>query len=906
MNLIRFVLPLFLMVFSFLTPQAQESQVVSYNYLSEKIYLQLDNEVYTNDQTIWFKGIVLNSLDHRGSDLSEVLVVEIINDSKKVEKRKLIKLEEGIGLGFFDLGSDFKEGTYLIRAYTDWNRNFVENFQFEKYIKVFASVSNSNLISNTTIQYEEDFPQLSISLNGNILDTIDIKNYQLNISANNIDSSFPLSRNGDGEYLYNVKLADTEGLIDVAISNKNETIQKKVVALNTSQFDVQFFPEGGKLIVGIPTRIGFKAIDEFGNGLAVEGQIIDENGKLVQNFESNKLGMGSFYFMPELDKRYFTKVNKLNAVATSEFDFPIIEPVGTALQLNKGEDHFKVAISSNENIDSVSIEIISRGVLAFKLKGKLNAGKLLTTLSFKDLPDGIIAVRVLDGKNLPVAERLIFNERRDQRIRITANEDFPTEQLQREKSTLTFHAKNQLDEFINADFSIKVIDVNELGSIQGSVNTMISYLLLDSELKGKIQNPNFYFDKDSVSNYQALDDLLLTQGWRSYNYSKTDLFNLDILPEKNLEVSGKLSGNLLKNPLKQPVNLTLMAFGSNTDFQTQETDSLGRFYFSLNDEFGEKLDLLLQTKKTNSKSNSTYKIEINERVIPEILLNPAMMLDELLDPQVKSIVEQNQLRESIQRSFNLEEGIDLDEVVIRNTRLSPEREKLYRLNGEPNIIIAGSDIQAKEKKWSYGLYSVLLFSFPKEIEIYTDYNMRPGGVLNARVIGGSPANLVMIDGIPVRLYEYPLIQDIPPSEVTSVEILRDANGFGALWLAANMPGQEPPINGNIIAIFTKAGRGLGGAYPRVGVEEVSIPVFAMSKEFYTPKYESLTPQSWIKPDLRSLIEWKRSVKTENGKATITYYNGDLTGDARVIIEAITPDGRIGYQEFDYKVNKRVN
>src|SRR5690606_8223241 len=122
--------------------------------LVEKIYLQLDKDIYTTDSTIWFKSIVTKSLDNTPTDLSGILYVELINAAKSLIEKILIKLNQGIGDGHFDLPEILQAGTYLIRAYTEWNRNFDSDFFFEKYLKVFSPLNKNNkegAISNVTL-----------------------------------------------------------------------------------------------------------------------------------------------------------------------------------------------------------------------------------------------------------------------------------------------------------------------------------------------------------------------------------------------------------------------------------------------------------------------------------------------------------------------------------------------------------------------------------------------------------------------------------------------------------------------------------------------------------------------------------------------------------------------------------
>src|SRR5690606_20215405 len=91
---------------------------ISNTSLAEKIYLQLDKDIYPTGSTIWFKSIVTNSFDNKPTNLSGILHVELINAEKRLIEKKMIKLYKGIGEGYFDLPQTFQPGTYLVRAYT--------------------------------------------------------------------------------------------------------------------------------------------------------------------------------------------------------------------------------------------------------------------------------------------------------------------------------------------------------------------------------------------------------------------------------------------------------------------------------------------------------------------------------------------------------------------------------------------------------------------------------------------------------------------------------------------------------------------------------------------------------------------------------------------------------------------
>src|SRR5690606_19863388 len=229
-------------------------------------------------------------------------------------------------------------------------------------------------------------------------------------------------------------------------------------------------------------------------------------------------------------------------------------------------------------------------------------------------------------------------------------------------------------------------------------------------------------------------------------------------------ISGRVSGTFSKRG-RESVGITLLTFGQTKGMDVQETDSLGRFAFGLGEEYVDSLAILLQsTNKKGRKQN--YTITLDERTPPPIRMDQHRLITQV-DSIVAYVAKQRQARAQREFSYKLASGeILLDEVEVVRKALSPQQQQVQDRYGEADVVIPGKAIQDKEEKWSYGLYSVLLFNFPEQIRI--DRVGANGGYLRAQVIGNEPT-LVVIDGIPVPGYSYGLIQNIPPSEVKSVE-----------------------------------------------------------------------------------------------------------------------------------------
>src|ERR1035437_1613404 len=173
---------------------SQKNDIYSSLPLAEKIYLQLDGKAYTTDKTIWFKSIVVNADDHAPTKLSGVLYVELIGPDEKIIEKKVIKLENGIGDGFFDLNQNYPEGLYLIRAYTKWDENFGTDFFFKEYIQVFV-------------------PYLKDSLHK--------KDLTIFITLDDKKDSLVIKKNDDNKYMIDYTIPDECQFVPLQMQTKN-------------------------------------------------------------------------------------------------------------------------------------------------------------------------------------------------------------------------------------------------------------------------------------------------------------------------------------------------------------------------------------------------------------------------------------------------------------------------------------------------------------------------------------------------------------------------------------------------------------------------------------------------------------------------------------------------------------
>jgi hypothetical protein len=863
--------------------------------------VQTDNKVYTTDGIVWFKAIVTNAADHTASIVSGVLYVEVIDPNENIVERKLIKLQQGMGSGFFQLAPSYNYGVYQVRAYTGWNKNFGSGFFFKDYILVSGperKAETNAIRSVTVIEGQRKERRLKLNLDPAAVDSLSGKDITLHVMLDKKKDTLSVKKNKSNQYVLDYTAPTDCRVVTLQVETGDQLHYAKTIVLDTSYLDLQFFPESGELVHGLPGLLGFKVLGYDGKGRHVEGEIVNSKGTTVSSFKTNRLGMGSVW-LSRLDstEKYTARIVSPVIKLSQVYSLPPIAGKGTILSVKKEEGNIRVkARSSFLADDSILVRASCRGVIHYDFKAKLKNGNFEYSLPATSLPEGIINFTLMTNLQTPLAERLYFNERPETRLNIIAAADKKT-YAQREKTQLTIETKDSYGQPEPAHISLLVFNKSQQGSTLDLRQTILSYFLLSSDLKGEIEDPGFYFSQNS-NRFNDLDALLLTQGWRKYKYTR-DTINLRFQPEAYLAVSGNVKGGLSNKKIIEGADLTMTTFSKTPSFETQKTDSLGKFNFLLNDEYGPELNVLIQSSKASKQKN--YLITLDAKETPPVLFDHIRSVEKP-DSLVQAYIKQSVARKKAEDAYRAaSEGHMLEEVIVKTRSLSAQQKLVTERYGEADVIISGKAIRDKEEKWSFGLYSILLYNFPDKVDIRTLRN----GTLHATLFNNL-VTLVVIDGIPVKHYEYSFIPSIQPSEVKSFEIIEYAKNFMSLYCdaAPNGCGPNSPSMGNVIAIYTNVGKGLSGVRPTVGIKTTAIPVFSYTREFYAPKYDQLKPEDWLKPDLRTLVHWAPNIKSDStGKSSATFFNSDNTGTIQVVVEAISESGEIGYRELYFDVKK---
>ena len=341
-------------------------------------------------------------------------------------------------------------------------------------------------------------------------------------------------------------------------------------AKKDENISLQFFPEGGELIADMPARVAFKALYESGQSADVEGIIVDSNDEKVLAFQSYHKGMGLLEFTPKFGETYTAKITRPKNKEQT-YRLPPANGTGFALKINLQKTaSLDVSVIATQKT-KLTLLVQSRGKICLEKKINVKPGINPVTISTAKFPIGIAQITLLKQDETELAERLVFmNQHKQLDVEISTDKE---QYEPRETVEMTVKVKDENGKPVQGNFSLAVVD-NSQEYTDNEQSNVLAYTLLTSDIKGNIEDPNFYFEKDNPKADQALDLLLMTQGWRKFEWEK-----INIAPNIAVEYSNEKAGlaGVLIDENSQPVIDALIRVSGTS--QRQRTDKSGYFDF---------------------------------------------------------------------------------------------------------------------------------------------------------------------------------------------------------------------------------------------------------------------------------------------------------------------------------------
>ena len=627
------------------------------------------------------------------------------------------------------------------------------------------------------------------------------------------------------------------------------------------EIDVTFYPEGGRYFNWESASIGFKAMAPDGRSVPLQGALFDDLGTRVCDVRSVHAGMGLLSFTPEADRHY----RLVDEVSGRVWNLPAASSEGATLQVRRVDGHFAVRVI-NRSGGSVALQVIQSGKripLAEITEGSRTVPVLVES-------GGISKFVLLDPQGRILSERAVYVENPSATASLSIGYDTPAYEP-RQKWNVRLQLPSEAAD--SAEVSVSVVrkafrTYQQEGSLQ-------AYMLLGSEIRGFIEDPDYYFDPavSPATRLEHLDLLLMIQGWTYYDDSAM-LSSVRYTKERVQSLRGEVR-SLFKSP---PKNYSLAVIAPGLEYSQVADVKRGDRFVADSLDFPEKTVFIIHVE--NAGAVKRYYPVLDETFAPASAVSCP-------PPRQPAVTAMTAPRESvIPEVFS---PVDFLHDTIQTAIFQDVAPRIRTPFGTSDI----PNIKTREEISLYdnrSLLDYLLLSYPNISLVGEELVNLKSGYVNQTIVPtgtdereeGEPLHsgiALFIDGFrtPGQMAE-----TIPMSDVDrlSVSTYMSSDAF----LARSY--------GGIILVQLRTGADSGRSINRQSNTIVAIPLgWQQPKAFYNPVYDKQRNPSV--PDRRNTIYWNPSIRLNAGDtATLPLMTEDRAdGPYYLRIEGRTSDGR---------------
>lgn len=699
-------------------------------------------------------------------------------------------------------------------------------------------------------------------------------------------------RNSSPDYFFKKEISiwdlkETDTLKNAKLISTNKKDEVGIVSeFITERPDLNFYPEGGYLVNGIQSKVAIKVKDKNNRNIEIEGVVKDSDNIAVSAFKTFEFGLGALTLLPESNKTYYAVI--IVNGKEEKYELPKALPKGYALNLFNNGNQITLKATSTEDIGLKNAFLVAhqRGKVIFQKLIEKPTNKYSIKLNTAKLNSGVTNVTLFDNNGKPVCERLVFIDNPENDVAITLNKNIDVPKV-REKVTLELDLKDVKGNQTSGNLSLTINDIQAVQKNYKDDNIK-TYLLLNSDLRGQIENPGYFFEKgNDLKRRFLLDLVMLTHGWSRFSWSDI-LYSLpknkeQYQVEKGLYVSGETHD--LKDRTKRisaATRLTFLNKGKAPFQEPKQSNVNGQFSYGPY-VFYDSIPTLIEARVKEFKSD--YGKNRNVHI--------SLRKNKYTSPKVS--------RENLLRKSNINETVVLNYIKQSQRIFEIDAENLKNTQRLKEIVISVKKEKAAEKR-------------NKELDSLTDYGSPRRRLDVNDVIGGEsfsissllrriiPGVTIINDSLLIRGRKPSILLDGFNVEFDDVSFMSGADiEFIDLLSGASAATFRNSASG-VIAIYTKIGNGnLKNVKREPGIIDFNYPGFYTAREFYSPDYsDSFVDNS--KQDIRTTLYWNpKIVITENSKTEVSFYTSDSKSDYAIEIEGITDSGVPVYYHATFKV-----
>ncbi len=639
--------------------------------------------------------------------------------------------------------------------------------------------------------------------------------------------------------------------------------------------NLSFMPEGGFMLANTTNCVAFKATDHQGRPVDVSGKIMDKSGNEVQKFKSVYRGLGKFYLFGQADNNFVAVLDEFGG----RYPLPDLRNKGYKLKAIKQDSlSLDLAVQEHQPVAESTLFLAAlhrgRGLFFVELDGAKR--KSVLKLPIANFGSGINRVVLLDQDLRPLSERLFFNSNGilSEVIVKTSKPTFG----KRRKVSINISKKLPLEE--STSLSVAVVS-NQF--LQTDADNMVSYLMLNSEIKGRIDHlPDFLIDGE-IPKQVKLDLLMMTHGWSNYIWPTLERDDGKLLfkPDLGFSIKGQTpKSSNRKHIEKGNVSLIIYEKDKKPQFLNQPFDKDGHFTFP-NVIFSDWATMVLQAQNKNQKNNLPIEVDFAKRIAPKVDERDLRFLAR--SSQISSNLYEQRLQDEIELSAF---DPSFTTVYLEGVEVTGRKIEKTGKKGLPRANDGAFQIEPKSTSGLQNIIQYLQFRVPGVTGTPSGSISLIGGAALGGGINSEP--LIYIDGN-ARL-SVDEARQYPLEIFETIEVLTPpASNFYRAPAGA-------------VLLTTKSGRSLQGQnQPFINGIVERIQGFAPYREFYSPNYEGAKRQD-ERPDIRRTLYWSPQIIVKDQPAELSFFTGDHEGLYYIIVEGISQSGHIHVGKAAFSVS----
>jgi hypothetical protein len=614
-------------------------------------------------------------------------------------------------------------------------------------------------------------------------------------------------------------------------------------------FRIGFYPEGGKLIAGLPCRLGITVLDKHGEPSACSGVIKNEEGDTVAVANIDSTGIGSLRVTPAAGKALFFEAENHTGV----FALPPVSASGSALSVvRNSNDSLVISLLSN-NLQGAWMNLViqSRGTISYTARIPVSREENRVSLRGDVLVPGINDIALLDASGNLLSERLVLRPlSEDAGIFIDCGPVYG----RREKVKIGIVSEGPFDPQNDlTGMSLSVSLHPGSGYFAGADELMMTgteYIL--PEPGSRLPE---LFHSLSPDNKDIL--LLGTKSlWINWNEIVTGRWKK---PEYPFEKEGQFISVSFFGQNGVQAERGSVAFmsvpGKTPEFQYSVADSTGRFCFFIED-ISRMKDLVFQPADTSGSYSAKIEDQFSEKYLPYVFLPDtasAFIGEETAvlaaNFQIQKIYENSSRGDSIVPSVKTAVkarfyGIPDQELVMDDyIALTTMKEVFFEL-------VRKVSVRTNRKENSYMIYDPVLKRNPA----------------------------LFIDGVPID--DAAKIINLNPAHVERIDVLLCDYRIGDIIF----PG--------IINVTSRTGSYTDIPLPENAVR-IPLKMFEENRAFISPEYQAEEKKRQRIPDFRNTLFWSYGIRPdETGKLSIEFWTSDHSAEYLIDLEGVSSSGKV--------------